>query len=192
MDSEYEIILRYNSVIRGIKNYYSCSTYRSVLDRFWHTMIRSAALTIAHKNKKRNAKWAFNKFGSELTVTNRKGDKTTKFEMPTAGGKTKFGDGRIDYMLATPKGVPLPTSLRAICSAKELACAIPNCTLTADEWHHVKHRKRIKGNEKNRAIFAYTAKQIPLCSNHHKLVHTGKYDGPSIRKLPGYTPSDFN
>jgi hypothetical protein len=33
---------------------------------------------------------------------------------------------------------------------------------------------------------------VPLCLSHHKLVHNGKYDGPSIRKLPGYMPSDFN
>jgi hypothetical protein len=24
------------------------------------------------------------------------------------------------------------------------------------------------------------------------MVHSGKYDGPSLRKLLGYTPSDFN
>jgi len=34
LDNEYEIIQRFNSVVRGIKYYYSCSTYRSVLDRF--------------------------------------------------------------------------------------------------------------------------------------------------------------
>jgi retron-type reverse transcriptase len=34
LDNEYEIIQRFNSVTRGIKYYYSCSTYRSVLDRF--------------------------------------------------------------------------------------------------------------------------------------------------------------
>jgi len=56
----------------------------------------------------------------------------------------------------------------------------------------VKHRKRIKGSHSQRAIYAYTAKQIPLCKNHHLLVHAGKYDGPSLRKLPGYTPSDFD
>jgi len=95
-------------------------------------------------------------------------------------------------MLINPKGVPLPITLSAIISASELNCAIPNCTLKATEWHHVKHRKRIKGDHRQRTIYAYTAKQIPLCNNHHSLVHNGKYDGPSIRKLPGYTSSDFD
>lgn len=56
LDNEYEIIQKFNSVARGIKYYYSCSTYRSILDRFWHNLKRSAALTLAHKNKKRSAK----------------------------------------------------------------------------------------------------------------------------------------
>jgi len=193
LDSEYEIIQRFNSVVRGIKNYYSCSTYRSVLDRFWHTLKRSAALTIAHKYKKRNAKWSFNKFGSGLTVTNKKGDKTVSFLIPTVrDSKIKFGNGRLNDMLVNPKGVPLPITLSAVISASGLDCAIPNCTLKAKEWHHVKHRKRIKGNHRLKSINAYTTKQIPLCGNHHLLIHNGKYDGPSIRKLRGYTPTDFN
>jgi len=192
LNTDYEIILRYNSVIRGIQYYYSCSTYRSVLDRFWHTMRRSAALTLAHKHKKRSAKWAFSKFGNELTVTNTKNGKTIKLLMPKSGGKIKFNEGQLNYMLVAPKGVSLPVTLNAICSASELDCAVPNCTLKANHWHHIKHRKRIKGSSIQRAIYAYTAKQIPLCVNHHNLVHSGKYDGPSLRKLPGYTPSDFD
>ena len=192
LDNEYEIIQRFNSVTRGIKYYYSCSTYRSVLDRFWHNLKRSAALTLAHKNKKRSAKWAFDKFGKDLTVTNRKGDKKVSFEVPLSGGKIKFANGNVDHMMVVPKGSPLPVTLTAVCSASELDCAIPNCTLKASEWHHVKHRKRIKGNQTQKSLYAYTAKQIPLCKNHHLLVHSGKYDGPSIRKLPGYTPNDFD
>jgi hypothetical protein len=191
LDHEYDIIQRFNSVVRGIKYYYSCSTYRSVLSGFWHNLKRSAALTIAHKNKKRIAKWAFEKYGKNLTITNRKGDKTVSFETPTAGDEIKFANGDMSYMLVIPKEVSLPITLTAVVSASELDCAIPNCTLKASEWHHIKHRKRIKGNQKQRAIYAYTAKQIPLCKNHHNLVHSGKYDGPSLRKLRGYTPSDF-
>jgi hypothetical protein len=62
----------------------------------------------------------------------------------------------------------------------------------AAEWHYIRHRKKIRGPEGKRAISAYFAKQIPLCLAHHRLVHSGKYDGPSLRKLKGYTPSDFD
>jgi hypothetical protein len=76
--------------------------------------------------------------------------------------------------------------------ASELKCAIPNCTLEASEWHHIKHRKKFKGPTRIKNISAYTAKQIPLCKAHHGIVYSGKYDGPSLRKLPGYTPSSFD
>ena len=191
LKNEYEIILRFNSVVRGIQYYYSGSTYRSTLDRFWHAMRKSAALTLAHKFKKRSAKWAFSKFGSELTVVNPKNGKETKLLMPTVG-EHKFKNGELNYMLVVPKGVPLPITLAAICSAEELDCAIPNCTQKAKEWYHVRYRKRIKGNSTQRSITAYLAKQIPLCADHHYLVHNSKYDGPSIRKLPGYIPSNFD
>jgi hypothetical protein len=101
-------------------------------------------------------------------------------------------NGDLNYMMVVPQGVPLPVTLNAVCSASELDCAIPNCTLKASEWHHIKHRKRIKGTRNQKSLYAYNAKQIPLCKNHHILVHSGKYDGPSLRKLPGYTPSDFD
>ena len=192
LNTDYDVLLRYNSVIRGIQNYYSASTYRSILDRFWYTMRRSAALTLAHRHKKRSAKWAFSRFGTELNVTNPKNGKMTKMLMPKVDGNLKFGTGQLNYMLAIPKGVSIPISLTAICSAKELKCAIPNCTLQAEHWYSIKHRKRVKGNSIQRAIYAHTAKQIPLCANHHKLVHAGKYDGPSLRKMHGYTPSNFD
>jgi len=51
--------------------------------------------------------------------------------MPKSGDKIKFNDGQLNYMLVNPKGVPLPITLTAICSASELDCVIPNCTLKA-------------------------------------------------------------
>lgn len=178
-------------MIRGIEYYYSGSTFKSVLVRFWHTMKRSAALTLAHKLKKKSASWAFSKFGKELTVINPKNGKIIKLLIPVSS-KSEFKVGDLNYMLVTPLGPPVPITLNAVCSAEELNCAIPNCTLKANAWHHIRHRKRVKGLERKRSISSYFAKQIPLCKSHHNLVHAGKYDGPSLRKLPGYTPSSFD
>lgn len=153
-------------------------------------MRRSAALTLAHMHRKRNANWAFDKYGPELKVFSKTGKVVSLF-IP-AVGKHTFKDGDLQYALAIPSGVPIPTNLPIICSAKELSCVIPNCTLKASQWYYVKHRKRIKCGLVQRKISAYCAKQIPICSNHYLLIHSGKYDGPSIKKLPGYTPNDFN
>ena len=191
LKNEYDIIIRFNSVVRGLQYYYSGSTYRSVLQKLWSLFRKSAALTIAHKFKQRTASWSFKKFGQNLKVVNSKNNKTVEFLFPTVG-EHKFKNGELNYTLAVPQGAPIPVTLNAVCSASELECAIPNCTLKAAHWHHIKHRKKFKGSIRNRQISSYLAKQIPVCDNHHNLIHNGKYDGPSLRKLAGYVPSDFD
>lgn len=192
--SDEEVIHRFNSVIRGIEYYYSACTHKSVLDRFWTTIRTSAALTISHRHKKRLACWAFNKYGKNLAIPDDKDSEKVNVELlrPKSDGKISFKQGDLKKMVAKIEGIPIPTTLTAIASASELDCAIPNCTLKASEWHHVKHRKKYKGTGKTRSINTYFAKQIPLCLAHHNKVHNGKYDGPSLRKLRGYVPSDFN
>jgi hypothetical protein len=38
-----------------------------------------------------------------------------------------------------------------------------------------------------RAIdIAFKLRQLPVCSVHHTLITSGKYDGPSLRKLSSY------
>lgn len=178
-------------MINGVSYYYSGSTYRSVLDRFWTEMKRSAALTIAHRHKKRSVKWTKQRYGKEIKVINPKTKKEHVLFMPKVG-EHRFRSGEIRSMLAQVTGNYLPITLNAIVSVKELDCCIPGCTLKAQAWHHIRHRKKIKGNDLQRKITAYTAKQVPLCHDHHVQVHSGKYDGPSIRKMPGYTPSEFD
>jgi hypothetical protein len=51
--------------------------------------------------------------------------------------------------------------------------------------------KKYKGSDVKRKLLSYTAKQIPICSAHHNLIHSGKYDGPSLRKIQGFVPEDF-
>lgn len=86
----------------------------------------------------------------------------------------------------TPKGSIFPKTLGAIISASELPCAIPKCPNMANEWHHITSRKRAKRKNKRAVEIAYHMRQIPVCLPHHRLITTGKYDGPSLRKLPAY------
>ena len=50
--------------------------------------------------------------------------------------------------------------------------------------------KRVKRKNKRAIDIAYKLRQIPVCSAHHKLITYGKYDGPSLRKLPAYDAGD--
>ena len=191
------IIHRLNSVLRGIANYYSGSTQQLVLSRLYYALKKSASLTIAHRNSKRNANWTLKKYGKDMVIktTTKDGkEKVVELFMPKAQ-KVKWHDsakGQLENVLVVPSGVSIPQTLSVVCTAKDLPCAIPNCPNRASEWHHIKHRKRVKGTELQKKITAYTAKQIVVCTKHNQLIHNGKYNGPSLRKLKGYTPSDFD
>lgn len=89
------------------------------------------------------------------------------------------------------QGNPIPKTLAFVCSSSDLPCDIPNCPNMTADWYHVTHRRKIKGTERQKIITSYTAKQIPVCKAHRILIHNGKYDGPSLRKLVGFTLSDF-
>lgn len=187
----YEIIYRFNSIIQRVERYYSAVIHKKTLLKFWHVMKRSAALTLAHKFNKRSIHWAFQKFGNNLTVTNSTSCKSIHIRMPRMD-VGRFYSGKSDYSLPVFHGPSVPTRLNSICSVGELECAIPNCTLIACRWYYIKHRKGSKRFQPKKAILSYFAKQIPLCKSHYKLIHVGLYDGPSLRKLPGYIPRDFD
>ena len=191
------IVHRFNSVLRGIANYYSGSTQQSVLSRLYYALKKSASLTIAYRNFKRNANWTLKKYGKDIVVKIRAKDgkeKVVEFVIPRAQ-KVKWydsGKGHLENVLVVPTGVPIPQTLSVACPVKNLPCAIPNCPNKSSKWYCMKHRKRIKGSELQKKITAYTAKQIAVCKKHHQLIYSGKYDGPSLRKLKGYALSNFS
>jgi hypothetical protein len=134
-------------------------------------------LTIKYKNKS----------GKELSVS---------FDTPNSArvswNISSKSYTKISDVLPIIQGAPVPRSLNIMCSASELPCSVPNCPNQAEHWHHVKHQKKVKVKDRQKTILALTAKQIPVCTLHHKLIHSGKYDGPSLRKMLGYTLSDFD
>lgn len=64
-----DILLYYNSVIRGILNYYSFANNHKSLGSLIHGLKLSCARTLALKYKLRHASKAFRKFGSKLKET---------------------------------------------------------------------------------------------------------------------------
>jgi len=199
LNTDQEVIHRFNSVIRGINNYYSGSTQKSVLSRFYFALRKSAALTLAHRHKKKSTWWAFKKFGKDLTIAyknKKKNEISVKFEIPKTS-KAEWNlnssiNSNTSDVLPVIQGVPVPKSLNIVCSASELPCAVPGCPNQAAHWHHLKHQRKIKSKNHQKNVLALTAKQIPVCKSHHSLIHSGKYDGQSLRKMKGYTISDFD
>ena len=89
------------------------------------------------------------------------------------------------------QGTTIPSTLHAVCHASELSCCIPGCLNQANDWHHIKHRKKYKGSSGTQKLLSYTVKQIPVCKAHYVSIHSGQYDGPSLRKLKGFIPENF-
>ena len=196
--SDVDIVKRYNAVVRGISNYYSLSTRQSVLYELFYSLRRSCALTLAHKHKKKYAKWAFDKYGKDLRIAVDGSKEPISFYLPSISkdvygpkSKKKSKEVSMSDLIMKIQGTTIPSTLHAVCDASELDCCIPGCTNKASDWHHIKHRKRYKGSDSTRKLLSYTAKQIPICKAHHVSIHSGKYDGPSLRKLEGFMPEDF-
>jgi group II intron reverse transcriptase/maturase len=199
LSNDFEVVKRFNAVVRGIANYYCGTEYPSALYELWVLMKRSLALTLAHRHKMRTAKAGFQKWGKdlcvkyELEVNGKVETRQIKFEIPNI----KYGrfkrpgalQGELSWLMSstTPVGAIFSKTLSAIVSAKELPCCIPHCPNAAEEWHHIISRKRLKPKNRKQALhIVYGSRQIPVCSVHHKLITYGKYDGPALRKLPSY------
>jgi hypothetical protein len=63
-------------------------------------------------------------------VKNDKGKSVTLL-MPKVSGKVKFQGCEFANLQPVLQGVPIPKTFNAVMSAKELDCAIPNCTIKA-------------------------------------------------------------
>jgi hypothetical protein len=71
-----EIIIRYNSVLRGVNNYYEHVENRNMLSRFNWIMLFSAAFTLAKKLNLSPAQ-VFRKYGKRLTLKSKEGKKVS-------------------------------------------------------------------------------------------------------------------
>jgi hypothetical protein len=198
-----EIVKRFNSTMSAIINYYQGCGQRSDLYELLWLYKRSCALTLSHHHKFSSHKKAIAKYGEDLTVnykTKSGVEKTVSCAIPTLGGGGRFKINvtnstfpqSMDIAINLPSNL-VPKTLHRVQSANELMCAIPNCPNKADEWYHVKHRKKVKiKTPSKQQLVALFAKQIPVCKQHHVLIHSGKYNGPSLNKIKSYHVEDWN
>ena len=93
--------------------------------------------------------------------------------------------GQLNNLLVVPEGGLVPETLKVVRSSQSYVCRIPNCPNLAKELYGIKHRKGSKSN-------AFVVKQIFVCKKHYLLIYSGKYDGPSLKKLKGYPLRNFN
>lgn len=119
--SDVNIVKNYNAVVRGISNYYSLSTRQSVLHELFYSLRRSCALTLAHKHKKKYAKWALDKFGEDLKIVVDGSKEPISFYLPSIpkdsyGRKSKKKNKEVSMSDLTMKiqGTIIPSTLHAV------------------------------------------------------------------------------
>lgn len=183
-----DILIYYNSVVRGIYNYYCiCRNHGNLFNILW-LLKESCALTLARKFKLRTMKKVFKKFGKDLSfrkIVEIKGKayerKYSFFEpVNTKRVAIKNWSSRLDEE-------ELQGLIRKNWNSKLTRsnlwenCAI--CSTDKDvEMHHVRSIRDLrdpKGNNKDwftRAMNGINRKQIPLCRTHHMKLHHNKLD----------------
>lgn len=165
-----DILRYYNSVIRGVLNYYSFANNRKSLGSFVHGLKLSCARTLALKYKRRHASKVYRRFGSKL----------------------KSPDGSVElYIPQTFKAikkfscnVPVPDNVIFSNWNNKLTKSnlFKMCEICGSsdriEMHHVRKVKDLKNKARGKSVDFFTSqmaainrKQVPLCSLHHKALH---------------------
>jgi group II intron reverse transcriptase/maturase len=183
------ILVRYNTVVNGLYNYYkfvdNCAQFHTLINFF---LLHSCAKTIARKYKLDTRAKAFKKYGRGLTCPSSSSadSKNNKFSLSfnirpdykkIRGALYKHKSVRIDpfeclnYRLRTKINLFDPCSL----------CG----SFVNVEMHHMKHIRKMgqKLNRFGQLMSQLNRKQMPLCQCCHRKVHTGQYDGVSLRLI---------
>ena len=177
-----DIILRFNSIIRGILNYYSFVDNRQKLSKLSFILKESLRKTLSLKHRI-NKKSFLSRFGKNISVIRRNSIAVKRiwfYEPKLTKEPMKFmGSEVVNNPLVEPFG-----SINWRVSTKtnfEFPCATCGSS-TSVEMHHIKHIKtlNVKLSEFDKAVARVNRKQVPLCRNCHLDVHKGKYIGDPL------------
>jgi retron-type reverse transcriptase len=182
-----QILNYFNSRIRGILNYYSCVHNRNSLWSIVRFLNYSCALTLARKFKLKSLAKTFKKLGRDLEFVNKLGKKYKIFRpdnlrMLPMNERFRVKETRdIDKMLSQTWSSSLTLS------QFDEPCVICG-TLDNIEMHHIKSVKSVRVKTRTYAqwIGAFQRKSIPLCKEHHILLHAGKLSHEETTKLTKY------
>lgn len=177
-----QMVESYNLVMRGIANYYSAVAYFSRLARVDYILRHSLAKSLANRERS-TVKKQFTKRGSNLRVVKEVRGKKVSVEF------VDFRTSKSTHFAVPQRDIDRILSLSRHRTTSRLGvhqCAVKDCQTGGPvEMHHVKHirkmGKTVTGFTKIMA--AINRKQVPLCTDCHKKVHNGHYDGLSIKDL---------
>lgn len=190
---DYEIVTRYNSIIRGFMNFYNLAENRHELVELAYIIEFSLAHTLAAKHRL-TVKEVMNKYGRPITVKvkDSKGEviKEVTFDKPTSFTAAylnvkysrHFKRKNINIVFDPLEPVLYKGKPKNILDQPCLICG----TEENVEMHHVRRLKDTKDKSNLIKVMSrMRRKVIPLCMSCHDKVHAGKYDGLNLSEIRG-------
>jgi len=172
-----EIIMRYNSVQRGLTNFYSFADNRARLWLIQFILHHSCAALFKRKLNMTSRAAVFKRFGRTLTV-----------EYDTKKGKKSISLLKAKSFRAIRKfsinvGDPFAIVYHNLRSLSKLDSPCTICKSVENiEMHHIKALKgKVSGFTS--VMKAMNRKQIPVCRTCHNKIHDGTYDGLSLKEI---------
>ncbi len=186
-----QIIQLYNSVNRGLQNYYRFVDNWKQCSRIQYILKFSLTKTLAQKYKL-SVPHVFQRFGKDLSLLIKgrggKPDRQVSFyqNQDWAKNKLAFQGGSQDDMDVVRTLVRLRTR-----SKLGKPCCICGEAQKQIEMHHIRHIRKLSNKRVatgfNRLLRAMNRKQVPVCSDCHWKIHRGEYDGLKLSNL-AYLP----
>jgi group II intron reverse transcriptase/maturase len=182
-----QILNYFNSRIRGILNYYCCVHNRNELWSIVRFLNYSCALTLARKYKLKSLAKTFKKFGRDLKFVNDKGKEYKIFRPDNLRMLPEDERFRVNENTNIDQLLSQSWSNSLTLTQFDEPCAICG-TFDNIEIHHIRSVKdvRVKSRTYTQWVGAFRRKSIPLCKEHHYLLHAGKLTRGDVNKLSKY------
>lgn len=172
--SHREILMMYNDRIRGILNYYSFVDNKGALSQIVYVLAYSCASTLAAKYKLSSRSKVFRKYGKRLRCP----ESGVELQLPTHMKRTRtFMTGKTRKPDETLLKGRSNKWTRDILDDPCIMCGKPGA-----EMHHVRKVRDLQWKVQNKKLDWFTAqmrainrKQVPLCKEHHLLLHAKKF-----------------
>lgn len=186
-----QIIQLYSSVNRGLQNYYRFVDNWKQCSRIQYILKFSLAKTLAQKYKI-SVPQVFKRFGKELSILIKgrggKPDRQVSFYQNQDWTKNKLA-----FQMGDQNNRDVVRTLVQLRTRSKLGmpCCICGAWYKQIEMHHVRHLRKLSNKRVatgfNRLLRAMNRKQVPVCSDCHRKIHRGEYDGLKLSHL-AYLP----
>jgi len=171
------IISRYNSVLRGLRNYYApADNYGTSFNRIEYILKYSCAHTLAGKHRTHVSVQLKRKDPESISVLfTREPNRVSVWNFK---GSTTMTDTALHTLFTSfaKRTSVLSHSSCQVCGATK-----------ALEMHHVralrKGEKDVRGDYFTSMMQRMNRKQITVCRSCHLTIHSGRYDGKSLKAL---------